>query len=169
MTTGRPLARISLQIVVSTLSSPPGASPKLISSRTAQAIQRSSVTLATAAKSPWKLSATPSLVFSTLLGARRRPVTRLNEEAREAVEQRRDQRRGRDGDDPGDEDAAGDAPAHGGDAPRRADADDRPGDGVRRRDRHAELGREEQRDGAAGLGAEALHRRQAGDLRAHRL
>ena len=85
MTTPSPLARISLQIVVSSLSSPPGFSPKLISSRTAQAIQRSSVTRATAAKpmpvvrhttsrivgtasirataarSPWKLSATPSL------------------------------------------------------------------------------------------------------------
>jgi hypothetical protein len=36
----------------------------------------------------------------------------------------------------------GDAPAHGGDAPRRADADDRAGDGVRGRDRHAEPGRE---------------------------
>ena len=30
-------------------------------------------------------------------------------------------------------------------------------------------GRAEQRDGAAGLGAEALHRREPGDLRAHRL
>src|SRR5215218_11194558 len=33
MTTPSPLARISLQIVVSSLSSPPGFSPKLISSR----------------------------------------------------------------------------------------------------------------------------------------
>ena len=50
MTTAWPLARISLQIVVSTFSSPPGFSPNWISSRTAQAIQRSSVTRATAAK-----------------------------------------------------------------------------------------------------------------------
>ena len=50
MTTASPLCRISLQIVVSTFSSPPGFSPNAISSRTAQAIQRSSVTRATAAK-----------------------------------------------------------------------------------------------------------------------
>jgi hypothetical protein len=37
-------------MVVSTLSSPPGSNPKAISSRTAQQIQRSSVTRATAAK-----------------------------------------------------------------------------------------------------------------------
>src|SRR5271170_2593944 len=50
MTTGCPLARISSQIVVLTLNSLPGKSPKAISSRTTQAIQRSSVTRATAAK-----------------------------------------------------------------------------------------------------------------------
>ena len=43
-----------------------------------------------------------------------------------------------------------------------ADADDGAGDGVGGRDRHAEVGGEEQGDGAAGLGAEALH---AGDSR----
>jgi hypothetical protein len=48
-TTARPLSRISSQIVVLTSSSLPGASPKAISSRTGQAIQRSAVTLATAA------------------------------------------------------------------------------------------------------------------------
>ena len=40
-----------------------------------------------------------------------------------------------------------------------------PGDGVGGRDRDAQIGRAEQRDGAAGLGAEALHGRQPGDLR----
>ena len=49
MTTGSPLPRIWSQIVVSTLSSPPGCSPNWISSRTAQATHRSSVTRATAA------------------------------------------------------------------------------------------------------------------------
>jgi hypothetical protein len=50
MTTALPLARMASQIVVSTCSSPPGFSPNEISSRTAQAIQRSSVTRPMAAK-----------------------------------------------------------------------------------------------------------------------
>src|ERR1700722_2885670 len=50
MITALPLSLISWQIVDSTLSSPPGFNPKLMSSRTLQAIQRSSVTRATAAK-----------------------------------------------------------------------------------------------------------------------
>ena len=52
---------------------------------------------------------------------------------------------------------------------RRADADDGAGDGVRGRDRNAERGGEEQRDRAAGLGAEAAHRLQLGDALAHGL
>ena len=44
------LSRDPWQIVLSTFSSPPGFSPKLMSSRTLHAIHRSSVTRATAAK-----------------------------------------------------------------------------------------------------------------------
>jgi hypothetical protein len=50
ITTGSSASRTSLQMVVSTLSSPPTASPNPMSSRTPQAIQRSSVTRAMAAK-----------------------------------------------------------------------------------------------------------------------
>jgi len=50
MMTASPFCLISWQIVLSTLSSPPGFNPKLMSSRTLQAIHRSSVTRATAAK-----------------------------------------------------------------------------------------------------------------------
>ena len=46
---GWPLQRISSQIVVSTFNSPPGCNPNSISSRTEKAIQRLSVTRATAA------------------------------------------------------------------------------------------------------------------------
>ena len=41
--------------------------------------------------------------------------------------------------------SAGDAPAHGGQPPRRADADDRAGDRVRGRDRDAEVRGDEER------------------------
>ena len=50
MMTALPLCLISWQSVVSTLSSPPGFNPKLMSSRTLQAIHLSSVTRATAAE-----------------------------------------------------------------------------------------------------------------------
>src|SRR5258705_5590196 len=50
ITTAWPLCRISWQMVVSSFSSPPGVRPNAISSRTAQQIQRFSVTRATAAK-----------------------------------------------------------------------------------------------------------------------
>ena len=76
---------------------------------------------------------------------------------------------GGDGDEPGDDDVAGDAPAHRRGAPRGADAHDAAGDGVGGRDRDAEPGRAEQHDRAAELGAGALARRDPGDLRAHRV
>lgn len=82
---------------------------------------------------------------------------------------RGDERRGRNGEDPGPDDVARHAPAHRRHLLRRTDADDGAGDGVRRRDRHAERGRREQGDGAAGLGAEAAHRFELGDLLAHGL
>ena len=65
MTTSCPLPRISLQIVVSTLSSPPGFRPNSISSRTAQATQRSSVTRATAAKPMPVVRQTTSRIVGT--------------------------------------------------------------------------------------------------------
>ena len=65
ITTASRAARISSQIVVSTLSSPPGFSPKAISSRTAQAIQRSSVTRATAAKPMPVVRQTTSRIVGT--------------------------------------------------------------------------------------------------------
>nr|GEU28419.1 hypothetical protein [Tanacetum cinerariifolium] len=73
------------------------------------------------------------------------------------------------GKDPGPDDVARHAPAHGRHLLRRAHADDGAGDGVRGRDRHAQRGGQEQRDGAAGLGAEAAHRFELGDLLAHGL
>ena len=60
------------------------------------------------------------------------------ENNRQPVEKSRNRGRGRDRDDPGDDDVVGDAPAHRRHPLRRADADDRAGDGVRRRHRNAE-------------------------------
>src|SRR5579871_338889 len=77
---------------------------------------------------------------------------------------------GGDGEEPGPDDARGDAPLDAGQlGGRRADADDRAGDGVRRRDRDAGEGGEEEGEGAGGLRAEAADRLEARDLHPHRL
>ncbi len=60
-----------------------------------------------------------------------------------------------------------DVPAHRRGPARRTDAHDGAGDGVGGGDRHAEPGGDKQRHRPAGLGAEALHRRQLGDAGAH--
>src|SRR5580704_1096937 len=52
-------------------------------------------------------------------------------------------RRGRNGDDPGIDDRTGHVPAHRRDPPRRSDADNGAGDGMRGRDGNAEPGRDE--------------------------
>jgi hypothetical protein len=67
ITTGWPLWRISWQIVVATLSSPPGFRPKAMSSFTLQAIQRSSVTRATAANPMPVVRHTTSRIIGTAL------------------------------------------------------------------------------------------------------
>ena len=67
MITGSPLWRISWQIVVSTLSSPPGLRPNWMSSFTLQAIQRSSVTRATAANPMPVVRHTTSRIVGTAL------------------------------------------------------------------------------------------------------
>ena len=63
--------RISLQIVVSSLSSPPGTKPKPRRSATWQAIHRSSVTRATAAK---PIPVVRHTTFSMLATAAMRPI-----------------------------------------------------------------------------------------------
>ena len=68
---------------------------------------------------------------------------------------------------PGPHDAPRDAPAHRAELSHAADADDGPGDGVRRRDGDAQRRGHEQGDRAAGLGAEAADGLQLGDLHAH--
>ena len=67
------------------------------------------------------------------------------------------------------DDIVGHAPAHRRYASRGADADDAPRDRVCRRYRDAEFGRREQRNGAAGLGAKPLERREPRDPRSHRV
>ena len=74
------------------------------------------------------------------------------------VGDRGDERRRGDRQDPGPDDPAGDAPAHGRQTPDRSDADDGAGDRVRRADRHAEVRRGEERDRAGGLGGEPADR-----------
>ena len=84
--------------------------------------------------------------------------------------ERADEAGGGDGQDPGDEDAAGDAPADAADALARADAHDRARDDVGRRDRHRRSGPSPRRIGRRGrLGREAVDRLQLGDALAHRL
>src|SRR5690606_29699883 len=90
-------------------------------------------------------------------------------EARQPISQRPDDRRRWQGDYPGDDDIAGDAPADRGDPARGADADDGAGDRVSGRDRDAEEGRCEERDRAARFGAKALHWGEASDLGTHRM
>src|SRR6185436_20204328 len=67
------------------------------------------------------------------------------------------------------QDVSGDAPPHGGDALARTDAHDAGVDAVRGRYRDPEVTGAEDRDGAGGLRGEALERRDADDLRSHRL
>jgi hypothetical protein len=68
--------RISLQIVVSTFSSPPGTSPKSISSSARHVTQRSSVTRATAAKRIPVVRQTTSRIVGT---AARRPMVSMSD------------------------------------------------------------------------------------------
>jgi len=68
------------------------------------------------------------------------------QEPREEIERRCDRSSHRHRHHSGDNDAPSNAPAHGRDSSSGADADDRPGDRVRGRDRDPEKGGEEQRD-----------------------
>src|SRR5438093_13681542 len=74
----------------------------------------------------------------------------LPEQPRQRIKQRADEGCRRDGDDPGDHDVVGHAPTHRGDAPRGPNSDNGTSYRVRGRNRDAEPGRREQRDGAAG-------------------
>jgi hypothetical protein len=79
------------------------------------------------------------------------------------------ERRGRDRHDPGDADAAGDAPPDTVAAFARPDAHDRTGHDLNRRDRHAEQGGAEDDDRGRRLRGEAVNGLQVGDPVAHRL
>src|SRR5437763_1638315 len=59
-----------------------------------------------------------------------RPIKSLSQEYHRPIGRRRHDSRGRNGDDPGIDDRTRHVPAHRGDPPSRADADDRAGDGV---------------------------------------
>ena len=65
-------------------------------------------------------------------------------------------RGGRDRDDPGEQDASSDAPADALRTARRADAHDRAGDDVRRRDGHAEMSRADEDGRGRRLGREPM-------------
>ena len=94
-------------------------------------------------------------------GIRPPPALTLEELASDPPREPGHEGRAGDGEDPRPDDVAGDAPAHRRHRLRRADADDRAGDGVRGRHRDAERGRQEQRDRARQLGAEAADRASA--------
>src|SRR5579872_4045973 len=72
-----------------------------------------------------------------------------------------------DGEDPGPDDASGDAPADCGKTIDGADAHDGAGDGVRGADGDAGQGGAEQSDGAGAFGTESAERFQLGDLLSH--
>src|SRR6266436_9291768 len=73
----------------------------------------------------------------------------------------------RDGEDPGPDDAAGDAPADGGEAARGSDTDDGACDGVGGADRNAKMSRSEQGECASGLRGETPEWHQFGNALAH--
>src|ERR1051326_7513584 len=74
---------------------------------------------------------------------------------------------GGDGEDPGPDDASGDAPANGGEAMDRANANDGPGDGMRGADGDTCKSGAEECDGAGAFGTESPERLQLGDLLSH--
>ncbi len=74
-----------------------------------------------------------------------------------------------DGEYPGPDDAAGDAPADGGEAARGADADDSARDGVCGADRDAKDRVHDQREAAGGFRREAAEGSELGDALAHGL
>src|SRR5688500_13444815 len=73
-----------------------------------------------------------------------------------------------DGDDPGCYDPAGDAPAHGGEAARGPDAEDRGGDDLGGRDRDAEPTGHLDDGGSSRFGGKSVDRAQFDNAQAHR-
>src|SRR5579864_2836011 len=88
-------------------------------------------------------------------------------EGEHAVEGGAEEAGGWDGEDPGPDDAARDAPADGGEALRCADAGDGSGDDVRGADGNAGGGGAEQSERGGGLRSESRERLQLGDALAH--
>src|ERR1043166_2350043 len=95
-------------------------------------------------------------------------VSAGGEESGDEEEERGDETGAGDREYPGPDDAARHAPLDGGEAARRADADDGARDGVRGRDGDAGQGHVGERQGRARLGAEAADRLELRDARAHR-
>src|SRR5689334_10678345 len=87
--------------------------------------------------------------------------------ARDKIGEGRNGGRRRQGDDPGNDDVPGDAPAYGRDTAGGTDADDGAGNGMRGRHWNTKPGGGKQSDRATRLGTKALHRVQPGDLRSH--
>src|SRR5256885_6564975 len=85
------------------------------------------------------------------------------------VDARADQGGAGDGEDPGHDDAARNAPTNGGEPTRGADADDCAGDGVRGADRNAEERVADDGEATGGFGGEASEGRELGDALAHGL
>src|SRR5207247_11274300 len=85
------------------------------------------------------------------------------------VDARADQGCARDREDPGNNDAACDAPTNGGEPTRGADANDCAGDGVRGADRNAEQRVANDGEAAGGFGGEAAEGSELGDALAHGL
>src|SRR5947209_1531882 len=92
-----------------------------------------------------------------------------DDQVHDPEQQRGDGGGGRNGKDPGPQDACGHAPAHGGEPLRGAHAHDGAGDGVGGAHRNAGEGRSYQGESAGGFSAEASHGFEFGDALSHGL
>ena len=91
----------------------------------------------------------------------------MNPNSQEAIESGTEEGGAGNGEDPGEHNAAGDAPANGGEASRRANTHDGAGDRMRRADGNAEFRRAEQRQGPGGLRGKAAEGIELGDALSH--